>query len=179
MRDEDVKKHLTIFFIVGFIIGIIYVNTIGKEAVLAYGLFDKYLIQQYPAADIKIDEYTGYIIRLRLLPFVLLGICGLTRIKKIVVFIFLIWTGILTGLLFTVAFAQLGMPGILFCILGITPHFLCYIAVYVMILRFLYSYPESRWNLEKTIFIVLMTGMGILLEVYVNPVLMKLFIRTL
>ena len=154
-------------------------NTIGKEAVLAYGLFDKYLIQQYPAADIKIDEYIGYIIRLRLLPFVLLGICGLTRIKKIVVFIFLIWTGILTGLLFTVAFAQLGMSGLLFCILGITPHFLCYIAVYVMILRFLYSYPESRWNLEKTIFIVLMTGMGILLEVYVNPVLMKLFIRTL
>lgn len=179
MRDEDVKKHLTIFYIVGFIIGIIYVNTIGKDAVLAYGLFDKYLIQQYPSETIKIDEYTGYIIRLRLLPFVLLGLCGMTRIKKIVVFIFLIWTGVLTGLLFTVAFTQLGMSGLIFCTIGATPHFLCYIVVYVIILRFLYEYPESRWNFEKTIFILLMTGMGILLEVYVNPVLMKLFIQTL
>lgn len=179
MRDEEVKKHLTIFFVIGFIIGIIYVNTIGKELILSYGVFDKYLIQQYSLIDIRSDEYIGYIIRLRLLPLVLLGICGLTRIKKIVVFVFLCWIGLLAGILFTVAFAKLGMSGLILCMFGIMPHFICYSAVYVIILRFLYKYPESRWNTIKTVFIVLMTGMGILLEIYVNPVLMKIFIKTL
>ena len=50
---------------------------------------------------------------------------------------------------------------------------------YLALLWYLYTYPQIRWNLTKTVIFLLLLAVGMLLECYVNPVLMQLFIRTL
>ena len=57
--------------------------------------------------------------------------------------------------------------------------FLCYIPAYAMLLLYLFRYPVSEWNSMKTLSFVLFLTMGIALECLVNPVLLKMFLRTL
>lgn len=54
-----------------------------------------------------------------------------------------------------------------------------YIPVYVVILWYLYTYPSIRWNMTKTIFVLLAFAVGMIMEGYVNPVFMKIVIKTL
>lgn len=39
--------------------------------------------------------------------------------------------------------------------------------------------PQSGWNRQKTIFTSLMMAVGIMLELYVNPVLVKAFLSVM
>lgn len=57
--------------------------------------------------------------------------------------------------------------------------FLCYIPAYAMLLLYLFRYPVSEWNSTKTLSFVVFLTMGIALECLVNPVLLKMFLRTL
>ena len=49
----------------------------------------------------------------------------------------------------------------------------------MILLWYFFSYPESRWNLSKTVSFLLFIAVGILLECYVNPVIMQMFLKTL
>ena len=67
----------------------------------------------------------------------------------------------------------MGLKGIVFCIIGILPQFVFYVPAYVILLWYGMSYPRSVWNHQKTIFVTVMMLTGLLLEAYVNPVLLK------
>ena len=46
---------------------------------------------------------------------------------------------------------KMGVKGIILCLIALTPHFIFYIAGYLILLWYFFSYPESRWNLSKTV----------------------------
>lgn len=77
------------------------------------------------------------------------------------------------------AIFRMGMKGVLLFIIGIMPQFIFYILAYVVVIWYFYTYPMSRWNYGKTAFLVCMMLFGILTEIYVNPILMKMFVRTI
>lgn len=54
-----------------------------------------------------------------------------------------------------------------------------YAAGYLILLWYLFRYPEVRWNLSKTVCMAFLILTGFLLECYVNPVLMQMFVETL
>lgn len=77
------------------------------------------------------------------------------------------------------AVLKMGLKGMVLCLVALTPHFFFYIAGYMILLWYFFSYPASKWNASKTICMILFVAVGILLESYVNPMLMQLFLRTL
>ena len=49
----------------------------------------------------------------------------------------------------------------------------------MVVIWYSYTYPQNKWNAQKSIFIGLAMVMGIILEAYVNPILMQAFLKTL
>ena len=163
----------------GFLVGILYANIISRQYVTVSGVFNEYYLRQYMITEIVAEEYIWYILPMRAGPFLALAVLGYTKLKKIAVIAYLLWTGFSVGMIAVTAVIQMGMRGILLFLAGIMPQFLFYILAYTVVLWYLYTYPDAKWNSGKTVFVILTLIMGILMEVYVNPGLMRMFIQTL
>ena len=179
VRIQENGKHFVLYFMLGFCSGILYANLFAKEYIISMGILSEYFLNQYSADEIQMGEYLWYVARIRLAPLLLLGALGCTKLRKGVVAAFILWTGFSSGLLFTSAVIKMGVKGIILFLIAFVPQFLFYAAGYLALLWYLYTYPQIRWNLAKTVIFLLLLLVGILLECYVNPVIMQMFIRTL
>ena len=174
------KNQLLIMLLaVGFFIGIIYENMISKSQGISVELFQSYFLNQIGQMDIVAEEYLWYVIRARVVPFLALLLLGTLRWKKTVVGVWVSCAGFLFGMLIVSAVIQLGIKGILFCLAICLPHMIFYVMAYGMYLMRLYRYPGNQWNGTKTIFVVLMMILGIVLEAYLGPIILKSVIRIL
>lgn len=172
------KKQFLVFFMPGFFLGIIYVNFIARKYMAEPGVFSDYFLDQFTTAQIDVREYLPCLLRLRLSPLLALAALSFTKVRKPAAVLFLVWTGFSGGVLISSAAAGLGIRGTLLCVTALLPQFLCYIPAYLILLWYCYSAPRTQWNRQKTIFLVLAMSVGIILELYVNPVLVRAFLST-
>lgn len=179
MRIQQRKRFITVLYMAGFLIGIFYANLVEQKYITANGIFSYYFLSQYISIDVETEEYMLYVMKTRLLPLACLFIAAQTKFKKATVVGCVLWTGFSSGMLIVASVLQLGAKGVLLCLIGITPHFVFYIMAYLVILWYLSNSPVSVWNRGKTVFVVLTMALGILMEVYVNPILMKLFVNAM
>lgn len=179
MKIQQSKKNMAVFYMAGFFIGILYANIVSKQYVTASGIFSEYFLSQYAGIEVIAEEYIAYIIRVRVLPIIPIIILGQTKVRKPMVICWVVWLGFSSGMLLVAAIVQMGMKGILLCIIGITPQFIFYILSYSVLLWYFYTYPISKWNYGKAVFVVLTMVLGMASEVYINPILMKMFINTI
>ena len=179
MKIFHTRKQLLAFFMPGFLIGIIYVNFFAVKYMGDPGIFSTYFLEQYQSVDIVAGEYLWYLIRVRVIPFLVLSGLALTKARKAAAVLFLVWTGISGGILISLAVIDMGIKGSILCITGMLPQFIFYIPAYLVLLWYAYIYPGSQWNRQKTIFISFMMAVGLILEIYVNPLLVRAFISTL
>lgn len=179
VKIQKSKKYITAFYMLGFFIGILYANIVSKQYLTSSGIFSEYFLGQYSSIDVIAEEYIVYILKVRIVPIILIIILGQTRLRKLSVMMLLLWTGFSSGMLIVASIVQLGMQGILLCMIGITPQFVFYILAYSVIVWYFYTYPISKWNYGKTIFVVLTLVLGIVTEAYINPILMKMFINAM
>ena len=176
MRVLHSKKQMLAFFLPGFLLGILYVNFIVKQYIAEPGIFSTYFLRQYAAVEIIAGEYMLYLVRVRLFPALLLAGMAFTKLRKLGAAAFLLWTGFSSGMLLTMAVVGMGVKGIILCVVGILPQFLCYIPACIVVLWYCWMYPRNRWNKQKTVFVALMVLMGLVMEAYVNPIWMKAFL---
>ena len=73
----------------------------------------------------------------------------------------------------------MGIKGLILCLIALAPHLVFYITGYLILLWYLFTYPDSQWNLSKMVSTALFLAVGVLLECYVNPIIMELFLKTL
>ena len=179
MKIFHTRKHLLAFFMPGFLFGVIYVNLIAKNYVAEPGIFSDYFLSQYQTVKIKAEEYIWYLIRLRAVPFLALLGFSFTKARKIAAVLFLVWTGISGRHSDLYSRDQHGNPGKLSVHCGHFPtvHFLY--TAYLILIWYCWSYPQNRWNRQKTVFVSLAVSTGMLLEIYVNPSLVRAFLSTL
>lgn len=179
MKIWESKRYFVLFYMLGFLIGILYANLLSKDYITNLGIFNDYFLKQYMLSEVDTAGYFWYILKIRIMPVIFVGALGCTRIRKGIVVGVILWTGFSSGMMLTVAVMKMGVKGIILCIIALIPQFLFYIAAWLILLWFLFCYPEVKWNSSKMISFALLMAMGILLECYVNPVLVKLFIGTL
>lgn len=179
MNIRQNKTYIIMFCILGFFGGILYANFISNQVFSTSGIFSEYFLSQYPSIEMISEEYIFYVLRIRLVPLIFLILLGQTKIRKLMISIFLFWIGFSSGILIVSSIFRLGMKGVLLFVIGIMPQFVFYVLGYAMIIWYFYTYPMSKWNYSKTIFLCSMFVFGIITEVYVNPILMKLFVRTI
>lgn len=173
---EKHKLFLGIVFI-GFVLGILYTNLLASDYLAMTGVFSGYYLQAFAQTEVTMTECLPYIMKVRLLPLALLLLLAYSRINKVVVIIFLWWTGFLWGIYMSLGIAQLGFKGILFCLAGMFPQMIFYIPAYIIVLIFVYRCPESCWNALKVGVLVLCLISGIILECQVNAQIMKWMIN--
>ena len=162
VRIREVKKIAVILLMSGFLAGIIYVNLIAKKYVVSMGIFSDYFLEQYAGSRIHTGEYIWYVMKVRTFPIVVILFLGNTRFRRMAGCFLLIWTGFAGGIVFTTAVLKMSIMGIFLCLIGIMPHFICYIAAYMLILIYLFAFPESKWNSTKTVSLLLFLILGII-----------------
>ena len=177
------RGHGRIFLalcLAGFIGGILYANTGARDHILAAGIFSDYFLEQYTQAEIQTQDYFWYILWVRAGMLAVISLLGQMKgVRRWIVAAVLVWTGFLGGLFFTAAVIKLGPVGILFCLAAIIPQALFYIAGYGIVLWYFYSFPRASWNSAKTVGTILTIGVGIISESYLNPIFLKIFLKTI
>ena len=163
----------------GFLLGVIYVNFIARKYVAVPGIFSDYFLDQFLDLQIDVREYLWYLLRLRAVPFLALAALSFTRARRVSGVLFLVWAGASGGILLSSAAADLGIKGCLLCVTALFPQFLFYIPAFVVLLWYCYTAPQSHWNRQKTIFVILTMALGLITELYVNPIVVKAFLATL
>lgn len=179
VRIEKGRRYFAAAFMLGFVGGILFANLAAKDYVTTSGIFNPYFLNQYTQSDIMGREYMLYLGSVRLLPFLLLVIAGQTKLRRILGISVVAWAGFAAGMLASGGIMNMGLQGIVFLLVGMAPQFLFYVLAYLMLLWYLFTYPQSGWNPAKTIFAGFFLTAGLLTEAYVNPILMKLFLKTL
>lgn len=175
MKILQSRHHFVVFYMLGFLCGILYANFIARNYITMTGIFHEYFLNQYTQTKIVAEDYLLYLLKWRAFPFVALAVIGCTRLKKPAAIVCLLWTGFAGGVLAVAAVLRMGAKGMLLCLAGIFPQVFFYILAYAMLLWYLYQYPQSQWNGTKTAFVILMMGAGILSEVYLNPGIVRWF----
>lgn len=107
------------------------------------------------------------------------GLCGKSGVRRLTAAGILLWTGFAAGILSVAAVLRMGLCGMLLCIAGIFPQYIFYVPAYLLLIRYYYRYPQSEWNGTKTGFTVMMIVAGILSEVYLNPGIVRWFVKVL
>ena len=174
---QQSRHRMVVWYMLGFFCGILYANFIAGNYITVTGIFHEYFLSQYIQIEIVKEEYLLYLVKCRLVPFVLLACAGYTRIRKPAAVACLLWTGFSGGVLAVAAVLRMGAKGILLCLAGIFPQIIFYLLGYAVVLWYLYQYPHSRWDKGKTIFVVVMMAAGVLIEAYVNPIIVKIIMR--
>lgn len=176
MNLKENKGHFFIYYMLGFLIGIFYANMLSRQYVEVGGIFNDSFLTGYMQMDVFPEDYIWYILRMRMIPLLTIVILGMTRLRKVTVIGGILWTGFSHGILTVASVIKMGMKGVVFCLLGMTPQVMFYLAGYCVLFWQLYCYPKVKWTAWKAIFIMMTFSIGIILEVYVNPILMKLYI---
>ena len=179
MRSVHMGKHLPAFFLPGFLLGILYVNFAAKKYMAEPGVFSEYFLEQFRSVQIDVREYLWYLLRLRALPFLVLAGLSLTKMRRMSAALFLFLAGGLGGILVSSSVMSMGIRGSLLCMVCLLPQFLFYVPGYAVILKYCFVQPQGEWNRQKTVFVFLCMAVGIILELYVNPVFVKLSLSVL
>lgn len=177
MTIHQNRHHFLSFFMLGFLCGIFYTNFVAKNYVTVTGIFHEYFLSQYTQTKMISEDYLWYLIKCRAVPFAVVALSARTRLKKPMVILCLLWTGFSCGVLAVGGVLRMGAFGILLCVAGMLPQFAFYIPGYLVLLWYLYQYPASHWNGEKTVFVAVMMLAGIVSEAYANPVIVKFFLE--
>lgn len=172
-RYKNKSQLLALFLMFGFLIGILYANMIPREYLTSSGIFNEYFLKEFAHTEIITEDYVWYIVRSRMFPFLLLCLLSCIQWKKILVGICVAWTGFSAGILSVAAILSIGMKGIFLCAAGVFPQIFFYIFAYMIVLWYLYHYPQGKWNAKKTTITVLAMSLGIAMEVYVNPIVVR------
>ena len=173
------KYQLPMLYLIGFGTGILYANFIAKNYVTMTGIVHDYFLKQYTQVKIINEDYLWYLLRWRVMPLALAVCVGNLGFRRLTAAGILLWTGFAAGILSVAAVLRMGLCGMLLCIAGIFPQYIFYVPAYLLLIRYYYRYPQSEWNGTKTGFTVMMIVAGILSEVYLNPGIVRWFVKVL
>ncbi|MFP3154581.1 stage II sporulation protein M [Lachnospiraceae bacterium ZAX-1] len=182
-------KYIRLLFLGCFIVGIICANLLGKEKLDSFGILNEYFIEKFKYTTIRQESLFYYILEARLPIMALLLLLVFTVFGIVFGMLFIGWQGFAAGFLISVALIKYGLKGLLLVGGAAFPQYIIYIPVYMIYLH-LAVFTQKKIAASKEeggsgrpkayvacfIAVVLILGayiIGIFLESYVNPPLLK------
>lgn len=170
------KRILLATFLLGLFCGVLYANLIADTYLKTNGIFSSFFLSQYPSTQIDKTEFLFYLLKIRLLPIGILILAAGLGLRKAASVMLLLWYGFLAGVLLVTSIMQLGIQGLFLSFLAVLPQIVFYVLAYAVVVWALFVWPQVKWSPAKTVFVILVFCLGILTEVYVNPVILKLYL---
>lgn len=171
MQMKWKAKAWVILLLLGFVIGIFYENF--AEVTTRISIFRRDVLYAYWNGGVDGSLRLWYVFRMRVVPMLVLGMLGSTTWRKQIAGLFLLWIGFLYGVLVTAAIAGLGMLGLVVFLVGLFPQYLFYCLAYSVMISWMISGTARKWNGTKKVFTIGMLLIGVLAELYINPIIMK------
>lgn len=176
-----------------FVAGIFLANLMGREAVSNAGILNDYFVEKFQYAEINGQNLFFYIVGERVPLLLLLLSLTLTSLGMAGGILMLSWQGFSVGFMLSAAIAKYGVKGILLVLGGVFPQYLFYFPVYVLYC-YLTVHLRQRLNRDKAgngsergyiygawliaaVGLLLVFMMGIFLESYINPAILKKILK--
>ena len=177
MKIQRRQRYPILIYMLGFFLGIIYLNVASTRYVVDVGIWSEWFRSQYLGYDLKSFDYMWYIAQIRLLPAGGLAILGGTKFRKIAAYLFLFmgWTGKWHDSDIGTSYA--GSQKIDIMHYKYASAFLCYIPAYAMLFTIFIPISGERMEFYEDVKFCIISYYGIALECLVNPVLLKMFLR--
>lgn len=174
-------EKLLLFYLAGVLAGIILLQLPDKEVLARYGFFSESTIERLRYMEVNTKGLFFYCLRKRGTVAILLVIFAMTNLAPVIASAYTSWIGFGTGAWITVASVRYGILGPLLYLGIIMPQALCYLPAFFLYIRWmagLYMEQERPFGKMAQLFIVFLVFLvGILLESYVNPAVLKNFIK--
>lgn len=177
-----------VFFLAGFLIGVLYIYFVGNERGGETDFFSVQNLIQVTYMDIDCKDYLGYLLRKRAGILLILVLISLALLGKYLLSGFLMILGCSMGSMLSVLAARYGFKGILLFFALIFPQDIVYIPVIFGWVVLLSGWNEGLFcsndalrrkrngGHSSAVYLLFLCGVtiiGVLLECYVNPMLVK------
>ncbi len=182
---EKYRLRLILCLIVtSFVAGILIGNALKDTLVKSGGILNPELLYELKYAAIDKKAFFFYVLRERLLIFLILIVLSTTWLGMVATYTCCVWMGISFGMLCAVSVLQYGLKGIFLIMAGVFPQGLIYLPVSILFLewsrelcRTLYyteEYPGDRNREIRKKAVQYLAGLaaltaGCLLEGYISP----------
>lgn len=193
------RIHFIYVFLFGFFIGVFLVNMWKDVFINSTGFFDEEMLYEMKYTRINIEKFFVYALKQRLTLFTLLAIGATTYFGIAMVYGAYAWFGFIGGIFMASVAVRYGFKGILLMAGVLLPHFLIYIPAFRILLNWCYNIccsmyfpaklqerPEVQYRSKKRFVLVqcgrlfcilLVVIIGILVESYVNPILLAKILK--
>lgn len=196
VRKNTTYRNWLYLFVGGFLTGILLMN-LGKISLLGeFGIFDTTSLERIQWMDIDSQGLLAYVLRQRLWELVVLLVLSTTTVGLFLVYACILWRGLLAGMVMSAAMIRFGIKGLLLIFGSAFPQQLLLFPAWFLLLGWCYEnccrlhFPEKgktyydrskRRQLVKQgislVWIFAVTGIGCILESYVNPMLLSDFLK--
>lgn len=187
------KKKIGTLFTIGMIFGILIMN-IGKGVLLGEtGLFDEEILNRMKYMTVDSDALFCYVLRKRMLLFLWIAVLSTTYLGLAVRLGGTVLCGITFGMYLASLTVRYSVKGCFFAFVGCFPHGVCYILALLLLWRWneevnhmIYrnrAESDTTWKkegLKKLIQLSVIFGLiivGCLLEGYINPGILKAYLK--
>lgn len=176
-------------FLTGFCIGMVFFYLSGGQNTGNKSLLDREHLLLMQSFEVNQSQFLMYTLGLRIKQLLFMVICTLSSIGGLLAYSIMGWCGFEVGLLIFSLVYQYGVKGIFLTFCMFLPHGIFYCMVFLIVFRkYWSSYTKCCHNEEtiknkkfhqkmesvKTILLVLVIfGVGILCEIYINPEIMR------
>lgn len=196
IKEPSLRKRWLFFFLLGICLGILFANLLGNRYIDKISLLSDYMLLKYQRMDLQQEKLFRYCLEARVLPMCYIWVFGLTMFAAVVGYLYVMWFGFTAGALLSIATMRFGAKGVLLCLCGVLPQYIIYVPLMLALLAVssgtgmrLYGRGGMRGTvyggkrkLIGTYFLVFLLLlvvciMGIFLESYVNPFLLKKILK--
>ena len=194
MDDMENREHtwilgkLFMFFLLGLVTGILFVNVSYHYRSSEADIFGYYLVDQLKNHNIISKEYLMYLIPYRGRFWLASIIIGMSKYAKYFVLLCVVISGFLAGSLSCAILVQQGMKAMVFIILANLPQCICYSIASMLLFVWIYQRNETVHLANKAIvksyasvawlsFVIYFVG--IFSEAYINPYVLDLLTKCL
>lgn len=176
VRELSLRQQLFFGFLACFFVGILMANFLGADIFQENGSLTRYYLKQMQYADIRPQELLWHVCANRLPLFFTLLVLGSIPRGKLVHAVFVAWSGFAYGYFCVMTICGYGVRGLILCVVALFPQFLLYIPVYLGLVELAGARERKRKKLRCLLAVLLLFVCffaGILLESYVNPVVLQ------
>ncbi len=187
MKSQDIQKQF-VFFLAGFLLGVLYIYFSGDENGGGLNYFSEQNLFQIQFTEIVYEKYFFYLLKNRMMILAVLAVLSLALAGRYLLSGVLMLFGCSVGSMLSVLILRYGLEGLLLFFAFLFPQDFVYFPVLFGWVTVLTEWNEGMFGMKnrayrisagkrhvglRVLFLLVVTIIGILLECYVNPVIVK------
>ena len=169
----------------GLFAGIIYGWLFSASYMEQVGFLSDAFLLDYLKKDVDGNHLFGYLLKGRGVSLFSVWLLGSSFLGRILVYLVLLWSGFSVGLYLMAGLMKRGISGLGFCIAAVFPQMLFYIPAFGLVLIQSFILSEKREMGRERVLrygIILFVSflllfLGVLMESYVNPSILKKILK--